>query len=150
MLVGCSIWRLVVLQAGTYTNVVFAMAFGLIGVDIVLRLIVIEKKTAQKYMDPEEEAAGDPAVPADLERSDQGTVLPDSVEERERGDQPDSSPEELSKIRLFLRRMPPVITLLGHPRLLVALWATLMQAVLTTSFETTVSYSTLAHLEIMA
>lgn len=35
-------------------------------------------------------------------------------------------------------RLPPVITLLGHPRLVVALWGSCMQAILTTSFETTV------------
>jgi len=124
-------------------NAVFPMAFALLGVDIVLRVIVIETKTA-KYLEAELELeeADNPAVPAYLKRSDQGERGAQELEaEGEHEELPDSSPEELSRIQQFVRNMPPVMTLLGSPRLLNALWATLMQAALMTSLETTVSYS---------
>jgi hypothetical protein len=92
---------------------VFAMAFAFIGIDIILRIIVIEKKTAKLYADdPSEEQ-----VPQ----------------------QPEPAASEDAAPRSWTEKLPPIVTLLRYPRLLSALWATLMQAVLTTSFETTVS-----------
>jgi hypothetical protein len=92
---------------------VFSMAFAFIGIDIILRIIVIEKKTARLYADgPSEEE-----VPQQSEQA---------------------APEDAAS-RSWTEKLPPIITMLRHPRLLNALWATLMQAVFSTSFETTVS-----------
>lgn len=97
-------------------GVVFAMAFALIGLDIVLRAIVIEKRVADLYADLEPQ---EPVPPTN-------TVAAEPTD-----------PEDMAS-KSCASRLPPILTLLANPRLLNALWASLMQAVLTTAFETTV------------
>ncbi|KAA8904567.1 major facilitator superfamily domain-containing protein [Sphaerosporella brunnea] len=106
----------VVYENGGYFAV-FAMAFSFIGVDIILRIIVIEKKTAKLYADPEEVVSGDPVS---------------------NGQSLDPAQATPAASQRWTEKLPPIVTLLCYPRLLSALWGTLMQAVLSTSFETTV------------
>lgn len=95
--------------------IVFGMAFGLLAVDVFLRLIIIEKKVAIQY--------GITAPPTE-------TIVSPRT--------PSPVPENPSLWYRIHRRLPPVFTLLGHPRLLAALWGTVVQAILTTSCETTI------------
>lgn len=134
----------VVYDHAGYTAV-FAMAYGLIGLDIVLRLLLVEKKVAARWdMDsvgrlpvianavlPDREAADhteqqitaiDPekSVPVDANRL--------------KGDDEGVTPE----INLHQRRrdrLPPVLSLLYSRRLLAALFCSLIQAMLITSFD---------------
>ncbi|OCL02398.1 MFS general substrate transporter [Glonium stellatum] len=115
---------------------VFAIAFATIGLDILFRLVMIEKSAAAEWSDVQADA---------LE------VTPRAVEEQSR---PVSSmmDEHLStgKVRTEsprpvgiekgdaskpLRRIPPVLLLLKSPRLLAALWGTMMEQTLTTAFD---------------
>lgn len=111
-------------------NAVFAMAYALIGVDIILRLLLIEKKVAARW-DPE--AVGRAAMPAD--NTSDGITVPDA--EQALPIRP--SPVQLGADSLPLRRrrdrLPPVVSLLCSRRLLAALFCALVQAALTTAFD---------------
>lgn len=112
------------------------MAIALIGIDIILRLLVIEKATAIRYSD--ETASGAPPA---RERAEADT--PCDAPPGEPSVLPDADREECShrasRPHRWAKALPPVVTLLRYPRVLAALWATLMQAVLSTGFESTVS-----------
>ncbi|KAK4988480.1 hypothetical protein LTR50_003884 [Elasticomyces elasticus] len=114
-------------RAGYYA--VFAMAFGLIGVDVMLRLALIEKKIAVKWQTPpEKDIPIRQHVPTETTAEKQiADGTPDAVTESTTST-PYVSP-------FAIRRLPPVITLLASRRLLAALWGCLIQAALLTSFD---------------
>ena len=112
------------------------MAFALIGIDIILRIVVIEKRVADRY-----NAGMNPAV--DPESTGSNTVVDDEdttpdmkVEE---APEPSLAMENENKSEQSKRKLPTIITLLAHPRLLNAAWGSLIMATITTSFETIVS-----------
>jgi MFS family permease len=122
-------------QAGY--NAVFAMAYALIGLDIVLRLLLVEKKVAARWdTDTSVEArvaasnelgqdASSPSTPnekADLENSVPTTT-----------NQPEVDAAEFRQRRRD--RLPPVLSLLYSRRLWAALVSSLLQAALMTSFD---------------
>ncbi|TGZ77703.1 MFS general substrate transporter [Ascodesmis nigricans] len=117
---------------------VFGMAFGLLGLDVLLRVVVIEKKTATKYESP--------VTPTVMENANEETEKPQaapgpslSLKSTTETKEVEPLPERpTTKWQRLKARLPPVITLLCHPRLDVALWGSCMQAILMTSFETTV------------
>lgn len=106
-------------SAGYYA--VFAMAFGLLGADAVLRLIMIEKKVALKWLGPEaaEVVAEHRKSSSDEPKSDSRTL----------------EQEEKPKVARKGRNLPPIITLLSSYRLDAALFGCLIQAALLTSFD---------------
>jgi len=122
-------------------NAVFAMAYALIGVDIVLRLLLIEKKVAARW-DPE--AGGRVAVTASHAPD---TIVPSVVEpvhtngtDDAKHSLPTVSPPAQTEGSLFPRRrrrdrLPPVLSLLCSCRLLAALFCALVQAALVTAFD---------------
>ncbi|KAK5010506.1 hypothetical protein LTR28_009490 [Elasticomyces elasticus] len=114
-------------RAGYYA--VFAMAFGLIGVDVVLRLALIEKKIAIKWQTPPERNT---PIRKDI-------PMEITAEKRIAGGIPDAVTETTTSTPYMSpfakRRLPPVITLLASRRLLAALWGCLIQAALLTSFD---------------
>lgn len=104
-------------RAGYYP--VFYMAFGIIVLDILLRLLLVEKKIALLWAEPEERnvAVG----------TGYGTTA---------AQEPGEEPEE--KPRNRYTRFPPVISLLTSKRLLAALWGCTVQASLMTAFDSVV------------
>jgi len=132
--------------AGYYA--VFAMAFGLIVLDVILRLFMIEKKVAVRWL-PEQEAriphAGvkeevntevRPST-ADLEMR---TLSPDPTGAKDETDTtiatPETSQPQMSRpLGKFASRLPAGMYLLSSRRVLSALWACLMQASLLTAFD---------------
>lgn len=132
-------------------NAVFAMAYALIGFDIVLRLVMVEKKIAKKwFVGSEMEGA--------LDRHRNGEVSPQCYSATEEKDaekaaafQPFdvSSPDTPSTMiaspatptvparALHTKRnkLPPVLSLLASRRLLSSLWCTVVQGSLLTSFD---------------
>ncbi|KAI9825021.1 MAG: hypothetical protein M1826_007099 [Phylliscum demangeonii] len=120
----------VVYDRGGY-NAVFAMAYALIAVDIVLRLVLIEKKVARKWIveadapddDPLEiasAAAGPaPTPPHELTDPEMGAAVP-----------AEGTPTT------WKGRLPPVISMLSSRRLLTALWCTMVMASVYSGFET--------------
>ncbi|KAJ9632080.1 hypothetical protein H2203_000481 [Taxawa tesnikishii (nom. ined.)] len=121
-------------KAGYYA--VFAMAYGLLGMDIILRLALIEKKIAARWR-PEEEVV-QTEDSQDMGREKTGPVEsspgPGKTEEEW------TPTQEQQHQRAEGRKpksLPPVITLLSSRRLLAALWGCLIQASLLTSFDST-------------
>ncbi|UPX13264.1 uncharacterized protein EKO05_0003782 [Ascochyta rabiei] len=117
-------------------DAVFGMAYGLIGLDIMLRLLLVEKKVAARW-DPvaevqAQEAADSPssrAVPAATEQIDSEKGLTS-------GGLGASDPPTSTALRSRRRdRLPPVLALLYSRRLLAALFCALIQAALLTSFD---------------
>ncbi|KAK4539733.1 hypothetical protein LTR36_010386 [Oleoguttula mirabilis] len=134
---------------------VFAMAFGLIVLDIILRLVMIEKKVAVKWLPVEEvdetpkANAGDDKQMAengdsytDIKMGHVGSGPPTTQDQIKGPDQPVLPAEEITSentsrpVKKFTDRLPAVIYLFSSRRILSALWAILVQASLLTAFDT--------------
>lgn len=103
---------------------VFAMSFALIGLDIVLRITMIEKKVARKY-----EAGCDDQMQE---------TLPERNGKKEKdGAEITRGTQESTMIasKPWLDRLPPVLWLLSSRRLLVALFASMVYGIMITSFD---------------
>ncbi|KAF2032926.1 MFS transporter-like protein [Setomelanomma holmii] len=122
----------VVFEHASY-NAVFAMAYALIGIDIALRLLLVEKKVAKRW---------DPVIiePAAAVTND-GTIAPTptsngSDEEKALGAAANHTTIDPTEYRQRRRdRLPPVLSLLYSRRLWAALICSLLQAALLTSFD---------------
>jgi MFS family permease len=119
-------------------NAVFAMAYALIGVDIVLRLLLVEKKVATRW---DTNASASARVAASNELEQGGSSLftpPNGKSDLEKSvpttaDQPEVDPAKFRQRRRD--RLPPVLSLLYSRRLWAALTSSLLQAALMTSFD---------------
>ena len=159
MLVAPLLGGIVFASSGYYA--VFAMAFGLMALDVVLRVVMVEKKIAVKWM-PEvqrvevktKSEGGNRDSVADIEM-DAITVHEDPTRTttRQSADQPtevtdvertrsaqSTAHEGLRRnsqqaIKKWTQRLPPVISLLSSRRLLSALWGCTIQATLLTAFD---------------
>jgi MFS family permease len=139
VLLGPVLGGIVFAQSGYLA--VFAMAFGLLCLDVVLRLALVEKKVAAKWSSPSSEredywisnydTEGPPSIaPSSKMRS---LLLVESLESMETYDVEASIVEyqAVSKAPTtsrLVRNLPPVITILHSRRLLAALWGSLVQA----------------------
>ena len=148
-------------NAGYYA--VFAMAFGLMALDVFLRVVLIEKKVAVKWTTPEfreqqkkgkmDEQNRDSVASIEMDAVgvDEGPTpraMRDSVDRHlERPDlkritstrsaADEALPENAPPIiKRRSQKLPPVIFLLSSRRLLSALWACTIQASLYTAFDT--------------
>ncbi|KAL9066790.1 MAG: hypothetical protein Q9157_007017 [Trypethelium eluteriae] len=140
ILVGPLLGGVVFAAAGYYA--VFAMTFGLIGLDIVLRLVLIEKKVARKWTDMDEIPTNDIPSVSDagdvelrLQQMDSRSKRADTAAHD--GQSEGVQAEDHSKSTSLRHRLPPVITLLSSRRLLAGLWGCLVLAGLLTSFDAT-------------
>ncbi|KAF9729101.1 hypothetical protein PMIN03_004595 [Paraphaeosphaeria minitans] len=129
---------------------VFGMAYALIGLDVILRLLLIEKKVAARW-DPEaggrerscnvesEEQASNDAVPGSskgLEK--QAEVKMPTDPEQDTSGLPEQVSRENDRTptkRRMRDRLPPLISLLYSRRLLAALFGAMMQAAIMTAFD---------------
>ncbi|PUU72688.1 major facilitator superfamily domain-containing protein [Tuber borchii] len=155
------------LLGGIVYDKVFSMAFGLLALDIVIRLILIEKKIAVKYLPKTVESSesspgmdfsgafaraeldsgsppghsGPPKSPCEgshLIPIPKKAHTPDSRERPVNNDENTFNDIEAgSTVPKKRSRVPPIIRILKYPRLLTALWGTLVQAVFMTALETT-------------
>ncbi|KAK0354661.1 hypothetical protein LTR91_011551 [Friedmanniomyces endolithicus] len=148
---------LMVDTAGYYA--VFAMAFGLIVVDVVLRVFMVERKVAARWLPEREGRTPHEAVATtttekgvelkDVELADAGLSTADDLKRQSTGPQPQAQDGQHTNTDLphaaeqpsnepsskRATSLPPIITLLSSRRLLSALWACLMQATLLTAFD---------------
>ncbi|MCJ1476408.1 hypothetical protein MMC13_005074 [Lambiella insularis] len=128
-------------RAGYYA--VFYMAFAVIAVDITLRLLLVEKKVAKRWLDEPATSPPPPSLsltnplssPASGPVSEPGAEnSPDinnsAITSAEKSVVPPTVPARLHRFTL-----PPIVTLLGSRRLLSALWCCMVQATLTTAFD---------------
>ncbi|KAK5171036.1 uncharacterized protein LTR77_004180 [Saxophila tyrrhenica] len=149
--------------AGYYA--VFAMAFGLIVVDVLLRVVLVEKKVAARWDENGvwigSEGEHREKAPDAGNRDSVGDVEMQTITENQTDDQPATVETEGARpnmdhsvsatsaplapsdslrsappvVRRIVARLPPVVYLLGSRRLLSALFATVIQASLLTAFD---------------
>jgi MFS family permease len=126
-------------------NAVFAMCYGLVGLDIIMRLVLIEKKEAARWLaaeppqtDPEAAAAPAPSKPSE-EPSEKKTPEIEPVVSQQLAAIPEDEAPPLQRILSKRRyKLPPIVFLLSSRRLLAALWASLVQASLLSCFDSVV------------
>jgi MFS family permease len=117
-------------------DAVFGMAYGLIGLDIILRLLLVEKKVAARW-DPVAEVRAQDAADSCTSGP---TLAQNETTDTEKGLGSEESviPPTPAGTKLRDRRrdrLPPVLALLYSRRLLAALFCALIQAALITSFD---------------
>lgn len=135
-------------KAGYYA--VFAMAFALLGVDIVMRIALIEKKIAKKWLkdDSAETPDGDHIEAGDGVKSDKAgsdpapgvtetkTETPTTLQPADSLSPEDqTSPDDTTPPVARESRVPVLFLLLSSRRLCTALWGCMIQATLLTSFD---------------
>ena len=119
-------------NAGYYA--VFAMAFGIIGLDIMMRLALIEKKVARKWS--AEQTA------QEVELDEESARLPDGGPKMKHQTGPLEDIEiqlssEVSGRRDSVKRVRPILILLKSKRMQATFWASTADAILFTSFDVT-------------
>ena len=118
-LVGPTLGGIVFAQAGYYA--VFGMTFGLLGVDILLRGAMIERKVALQILGKENQE-GEETIPEVAEEAD--PLIKDSTSDNEQSRQKSSKPHPF-----------PLLLFLQIPRFLSALWGTMVIATMITVFD---------------
>jgi MFS family permease len=118
----------VVYGKGGYYSV-FAMCFGLLAVDIVLRLVIIEVKDAKVWLDRAEPTSLANTEGVAVERSktekNEGITAGTAKNQAKHTSDPSRSP------------FKTLVQLLRQPRFLAALWGTFVQALINTALEST-------------
>lgn len=128
-------------KAGYYA--VFYIAFGLLSLDVLLRLVLIEKKTARQWLNDEA---------TDSRRSLTSDFPPNrnenSIKTEARTENADITGEEKTTqnepsgtteiIQHKISKWPPLFTLLKSKRLCAALWGCVVQASLMTAFDSVI------------
>ena len=107
---------------------VFYLSFGMIILDIILRFLLIERKIARQWVIDEPEDVCHPSM--EQNASNDRSAPRDS----ELRIPPDTAPSILST---RTRQIPPALTLLASRRLISALWCSLAQSILITSWDAT-------------
>jgi MFS family permease len=107
----------------------FALAFALIGLDLVLRVILVEKKIAVRY------ALAPHVLDEENPQSVKLAQLSQSPESSESA--PSASNPPSSSLIGRKSRVPQVIRILKYPRLLVALFLSFVQALIMSAFDAT-------------
>jgi MFS family permease len=131
-------------NAGYYS--VWAMAFALIGLDIVLRLVMVERKIAVRWdsrFEPkraEVNSSEQTGMAKQLDEKPDGTESEDDNNKTKETassptDQHSNEEDNPNARNKWFNRLPPVLKLLASRRLLSALWAVLIQSSLLTSFD---------------
>ncbi|KAH6683125.1 MFS transporter-like protein [Halenospora varia] len=125
-------------KCGYYS--VYFMAFGLIALDIILRLALIEKKIARQWEDDETVCSGrNSGVLGAAENSDQ-EISPQEISDEKGATETDTpeNPEIHSDMTYKRSKLPPVVTLLTSRRLLTALCGCIVQGSLMTAFDSVI------------
>ncbi|KAK5121389.1 hypothetical protein LTR85_005221 [Meristemomyces frigidus] len=129
-----------VLYAKTGYKGVFGIAFGVLAIDFIMRIIVIEKKIARKYEVEDPDSVSDlNTTPnhqqdgaADEERRD------DEEQPLLGGKEDDEAVYQLSDKQPWIVRIIPILPCLANPRLLTAFLVAFIQALLLGSFDATI------------
>ena len=115
---------------------VFSIAYALLGIDFVMRFLIIEKKTAKKYkVDLEDETSPpDSDVAQDEESQDNE---PDEEDPLIGSGKQESEWKITSDPPSWVRKLP-ILYCLSNPRLIVAQLVAFMQATLLSTFDATI------------
>ncbi|KAF4637722.1 hypothetical protein G7Y89_g342 [Cudoniella acicularis] len=122
-LLGPLLGGVVYARAGYYS--VFAMGFAIIGLDIFLRLTMIEKSVARQWS-----VSSDMTNESDTTESKSAIPHSDGIQivGQSAASASPSLPAEEEKSPNWTQRLPPVVTLLRVPRLLAALFGCFVQS----------------------
>ncbi|EED13927.1 MFS amine transporter, putative [Talaromyces stipitatus ATCC 10500] len=113
-----------VLYERTGYNGVWALCYAFIGMDFVLRIVLVEKKDLSQDLPVEPEHEPETKEPTRIE--DNSPPADESVQS--------STPRRPAR-KTFTQKLPAVFTLLASRRLLAALFASIVQATLVASFD---------------
>ena len=117
-------------RAGYYA--VFAMTFAVIGLDIVLRLLLIEKKVARKWLEDESTGRSDGQSSPHLELQHQTPPSSKTAEMEKAEAMVTHVPSTSAK-----KKLPTLLILLKSRRILAATWGNLVAAATVGAFDTT-------------
>lgn len=117
----------VLYQHGGYYSV-FGLAFGLIGIDILLRLVLIEKKHAARWLTRAKETLS-PEQDGESKISTGFESDPSTIANNPPSEIPEKTPTETQN------PLRQAITLLKSPRLVVSLWGYFIVSLVLTSFD---------------
>ena len=143
-LIGPVLGGVVFGAAGYYP--VFYMSFAVIALDVVLRLFMVEKRTAARWADRENESSNvaanpepdsglekmietSPTAPSPETLNDSRNHAPLEVFQHSNRQSADGAPPKRSR--------SPMLSLLRSPRLLAALWGVFVQAITFMAFDAT-------------
>ena len=111
---------------------VFGMAYGLLGIDFIMRLLIIEKKTARKYKTEADDVSShdnDTEEDGDEEANEEDPLIGNGNKDSEWKIKP-GQPAWIRKL--------PILYCLSNPRLIIAQLVAFMQATLISTFDATV------------
>lgn len=147
-----------VVYAGAGYYAVFSMAFACMAVDVALRLLLVDARTARKWdpkIGPDDQDEPETGVSEDPEKQNGGTsskpapdsALPACAMLQNEGITRDLVPSEHAQqpqpqhgkqrnlYRRTLFRLPPAFTLLLTPRFFLAMWGCVFQAMIITGLD---------------
>ncbi|KAI1615883.1 MFS transporter [Exophiala viscosa] len=129
VLVAPLIGGVVYKRVGYYA--VFGVTFAVIAVDVVLRLALIEKKVAQKWLEPDASSSTLSAQPSDVPLQ---VVVDESqtIAEKNAAGNNTEPPVQPAK-----RKLPTILILLKSRRILVAFWGSMVVAMTMTAIDAT-------------
>lgn len=120
-------------KSGYYA--VFAMAFGMIVLDISLRLMLVEKKAAKRWFDdPEQTSAPDPNA---TQGSSSEKPITLNIPERERSEADTPNLHQENQSEPVKKKLPAILILLKSRRMQATFWASTIDAMILTGFDTT-------------
>ena len=114
-------------NAGYYA--VFSMGFAIIGLDIFLRLMMVEKSVARQWSPATENSESNDSPNGPDASGEEIQPVPAAVEPSE------SEKTSVKPLPQWTARMPPLITLLRVPRVLVAMFGCFVESVSLSSFD---------------
>ncbi|KIV92149.1 hypothetical protein PV10_06610 [Exophiala mesophila] len=129
VLFGPMIGGVVYERSGYYP--VFAVTFAVIGLDIILRLLMIEKKIAAKWLEPPAHALHDISMlnVDHLQSPINSTTMTEKNSSIAHSHPSPPRPK---------RKLPPILSLLRSRRVLAAWWGTFAAAITMTALDTTI------------
>ncbi|KIX09606.1 uncharacterized protein Z518_00686 [Rhinocladiella mackenziei CBS 650.93] len=118
-------------KSGYYA--VFGVTFAVIGLDILLRLVLIEKKTAVRWLGPDSSSV----QPSSTGATQTDIPLPDRDRSAAGGEKSAHAAITEPSHRHPKRKLPPMLILLRSRRILAAFWGNLVGAMTFTAVDTT-------------
>ena len=136
-IVGPLLGGVIYAHGGYYA--VFGLMFALLGVDAVLRLVMIEKRVAQKWLEAERVQSDPPDVCPKTDSPASPTPCPESSDTSntmtENGDETTNGARPSSQI--VHHQLPPILRLVLSFRIFVGLAGGLLQSSLNVAFDST-------------
>jgi len=128
-------------RAGYYA--VFAMAFGMIGLDIVLRLLLVEKKAARKWLPQEDDVQMEPRPLSDEQHQTDKHIVTSFAPPEASNTYPDPDsaaidiPTAHPSSSPMAKKLPPMLILLKSRRMQATFSGCAIAALILTAFDTT-------------